>query len=305
MNNNNSQLNQRDITSGQIEQTFISSTNTNNKGNKIMNNLTTTPFNIKGNDKDTATITSYEIWKQSDKGIHRDLMRTIKRLIIQGDITSPQIEETKIPMPNGSQKTIQVFVFNRLQAIAVLGTWSFKHQIQLIEAFDALEKKYNKLVEVKPPTLLEQTLRLAEQLQLNEEQEMEITFQKQQNAIKTVALMAKVEELSFADVKIEEDKPKVAHYTKLVDDTGLITTNAIAHTLNLTAYALNQRLKNLGIQYKTKECWLLYAKYRNQGLAEVKHFYKYGTVSKHLKWKQKGLQFILNLIEADNAERKL
>ncbi len=63
-----------------------------------------------------------------------------------------------------------------------------------------------------------------------------------------------------------------------------------------SAKVLNQELHKKGIQYKQNDTWLLYSKYADMGLVEIKQ----GTTEKgHIyynsQWTQKGRQFILAL----------
>ena len=61
----------------------------------------------------------------------------------------------------------------------------------------------------------------------------------------------------------------------------------------MSARSLNKQLKELGIQYKIRETWLLYQKYANKGYTKTKtHTDDKGTAHISTNWTQQGRLFI-------------
>lgn len=115
-----------------------------------------------------------------------------------------------------------------------------------------------------------------------------------------IELLAKVEENEKLQSKIEEDKPRVEYYNKVLDTSNEMTTTVVAKSLGISAQALNRFLHNEGIIYKQSDSWFFYTKYQDKGygtIATVTYTNKEGVeCTKHyLKWTEKGREFIINL----------
>ena len=76
------------------------------------------------------------------------------------------------------------------------------------------------------------------------------------------------------------------------------TTTEIAKELGLrSANALNNKLSELGIQFKQNGTWVLYSRYADKGYTQIKqNALDNGKVVYDRKWTQIGREFILNLI---------
>lgn len=104
----------------------------------------------------------------------------------------------------------------------------------------------------------------------------------------------------LAEKQLEIQAPKVDYYDKALSSESLFTTNSIALCLGVSARALNDKLKVLGIQYKQGGVWLVTAKYRDKGLSKVINVpivKDDGEVisQPQMKWTERGKEFILNL----------
>ncbi|MGL5751063.1 MAG: phage antirepressor [Paraclostridium sp.] len=64
----------------------------------------------------------------------------------------------------------------------------------------------------------------------------------------------KIKEL---EIKVEEDKPKVEYYDKVLDSVSTFTTTQIAKEVGFSAMGLNLLLQTLGVQFKQSGQWLL------------------------------------------------
>ena len=104
---------------------------------------------------------------------------------------------------------------------------------------------------------------------------------------------------------IGELKPKADYTDKILRAKGTVTINAIANDYGITAFAMNKKLHELGIQYKQGEQWLLYRKYRACGYTHSKtiHFYhKDGRpdTRMNMEWTQKGRLFLYEILKKNN-----
>ena len=81
------------------------------------------------------------------------------------------------------------------------------------------------------------------------------------------------------------------------------TTSEIGKSLGMSANELNKILHQKGIQYKQNGTWLLYAKYQNYGLTEIRQGIdkNNGYAYYNTHWTQKGRLFILSLLNREVA----
>ncbi|WP_064614330.1 phage antirepressor KilAC domain-containing protein [Streptobacillus moniliformis] len=126
--------------------------------------------------------------------------------------------------------------------------------------------------------------------------------------VKVQELENKVENLTLDNAvkgqQIQELKPKATYYDLVLQCTSLLSVSVIAKDYGMSATALNDKLHELGIQYKLSGVWLLYAKYQDKGYTGTKtHTYvdnkgkTQGTP--HTYWTQKGRLFIYELLKKE------
>ena len=103
--------------------------------------------------------------------------------------------------------------------------------------------------------------------------------------------------------KIEEDKPKVNYYEKVLNTEGTMTTSQVAKGFNMTAQKLNNYLHDKKVQFKKSGMWMLYKEYDGQGYTDVKtSVIKKGLdniTTHYLVWTEKGRRFIYDLLLGD------
>ena len=96
---------------------------------------------------------------------------------------------------------------------------------------------------------------------------------------------------------LAEIKPKADYLDKILHSKALVLTTQIAKDYGMSTVRFNHLLADLGIQYKVREQWVLYAQYQDQGYTASKCFevpqadgsllVKYQT-----EWTQKGRRFL-------------
>lgn len=123
------------------------------------------------------------------------------------------------------------------------------------------------------------------------------------------------EEKLMVEQQLSEAKPKVSYYDIILQNPSLVSITQIAKDYGMSGKAMNQKLKELKLQFKQSGTWFLYAKYQNNGWtsSETKIIpTQYGDkVTMYTKWTQKGRLALYNLlkeegilpmIERDNQE---
>lgn len=101
---------------------------------------------------------------------------------------------------------------------------------------------------------------------------------------------------------IGELKPKADYTDLILKNKGIVTVTAIAKDYGMSAEKMNEKLHQLGIQYKQSDQWFLYSKYHNMGYThsetipiirrDGRHDIKMNT-----KWTQKGRLFLYNILK--------
>lgn len=102
--------------------------------------------------------------------------------------------------------------------------------------------------------------------------------------------------------------PKVEYFDRTLMAKNTVSTTVIAKELRMSAVTLNKKLKEMGIQYKVGQTWVLTAKYQNMGYTDTQTYTEIiddetrsyvSTV-----WTQKGREFVHSLFRA-NKEASL
>ena len=105
--------------------------------------------------------------------------------------------------------------------------------------------------------------------------------------------------------QLAEAAPKVSYYDLILNCKDLISISKIAKDYGMSAVKMNDLLRDMGIQYRQGNVWLLYQKYAAQGYTSTKtHEYMGSDGANHAKtatyWTQKGRLFIYNKLK-DNG----
>ena len=119
----------------------------------------------------------------------------------------------------------------------------------------------------------------------------------------------KVENLTLINAqqnqRIGELQPKATYYDLILQNNSLLAISAIAKDYGMSGTSLNKKLHELGVQYKLREQWLLYAKYHDKGYTFSKtQNYSRNDGSQgsklHTYWTQKGRLFIYDLLKQND-----
>ena len=101
---------------------------------------------------------------------------------------------------------------------------------------------------------------------------------------------------------IQEQAPQVEYYQKVLTSESTYTVTQIAKEFGWGPQTLNRKLKELGVQYKQNDQWLLKAKYQNKGYTDTitrEHKDHLGRQRTSLQtvWREAGRQFIHSLFD--------
>jgi anti-repressor protein len=114
----------------------------------------------------------------------------------------------------------------------------------------------------------------------------------QEEQIERLQLTTKIQEK-----ELKESAPKIDYYNEVLTSDSTYTVTQIAKELGMGAITLNQKLKQLGVQYKQSGQWLLSYKYQNKGYTDTRTFpfpKRDGTIGTSMEtvWTEKGREFI-------------
>lgn len=111
-------------------------------------------------------------------------------------------------------------------------------------------------------------------------------------------------EVKVKEQQINELQPKATYYDLVLQCKDLISISKIAKDYGKSAQWMNNKLRELGIQYNQGGVWLLYQKYADKGYTSTKtHAYTGNDGLPHTKpltyWTQKGRLFIYELLKSE------
>ena len=114
------------------------------------------------------------------------------------------------------------------------------------------------------------------------------------------------ETLAVQEQQIAELQPKASYYDVVLNCKDLVSVTEIAKDYGRSAKLLNEKLHELGIQFKQGgKTWLLYQKYAQKGYTSTKTQTYNGNDGEihtkvHTYWTQKGRLFIYDKLKAEN-----
>lgn len=110
------------------------------------------------------------------------------------------------------------------------------------------------------------------------------------------------ETVNLQTEELQKAAPKVNYYDTHLQSVNTLTTTQVAKEIGMNAEKLNCKLKELGIQYKQSDQWLLKAPYDRWGMHDVRtNIFTSERGNTHTNtytvWTQRGRRFIIALYE--------
>jgi anti-repressor protein len=126
--------------------------------------------------------------------------------------------------------------------------------------------------------------------------------QKQQLILSNRELEHENDSLNFA---LEQAKPKITYLDTILSSKSCVTVTQIAQDYGLTPAKFNSLLKNLHIQHKVSNQWILTAKHLQEGYVQSRTITIKQTngviITKLLtEWTQKGRMFLYDTLKRNN-----
>ena len=107
-------------------------------------------------------------------------------------------------------------------------------------------------------------------------------------------------EVAQSNQIINELQPKATYYDLILQNKSLLSVSKIAKDYGKSAIWLNQKLHELGVQFKQGGVWLLYQKYADKGYTQSQTHVIDDAKSKfNTYWTQKGRLFIYGLLKTE------
>ena len=104
-----------------------------------------------------------------------------------------------------------------------------------------------------------------------------------------------------AEQQVYELKPKATYYDLVLQNKSLLSVTQIAKDYGKSAKWLNEKLHELGIQYKQGSTWLLYQKYADKGYTQsTTHVIDECNAKLLTKWTQAGRLAIYQILKSKN-----
>ena len=164
-----------------------------------------------------------------------------------------------------------------LLAMGFTGKEALKFQLAYIEAFNKMEEALKNQTPQLPTTYKDALIALVAEVEARERLEIE---------------MKAKEEV------IQELKPKSEYCERILKSKGTVTVTVIAKDYGMSAKAMNQLLKDKGIQWKVDGTWVLKQEHAGKGYTssytgtnESRSGEEYSFVGTN--WTQKGRMFML------------
>lgn len=125
------------------------------------------------------------------------------------------------------------------------------------------------------------------------------------NAKKQQAIEMKDAQIIELDTAVNNMKPKVSYVDNILQCKDTINVTQIAQDYGMSAKAFNVLLRNLKIQHKVGQTWIVYGKYLAKGYVQSETFTYAkadGTqgVRTFTKWSQRGRLFLYNTLKSHN-----
>lgn len=213
---------------------------------------------------------------------HRDVTKAIRRLLTSAQNCAVLQMFVETHYVNEQNKEQPMFVMNRdgftLLAMGFTGKKAMQFKLDFINAFNRMESALKTQSFQVPQTFSQALLLAAQQAEQIEAQQKQIEAKDKR--------IGELEEMTEY-TRIVLQSPSTVYITQIAQDYGM------------SAMKMNATLRDLRIQHKVGNQWILYAKYMKEGYVQsdtYRYTHRDGRedVAMGTKWTQRGRLFIYN-----------
>lgn len=243
------------------------------------------------------TMSSREIAQITGKE-HKNVLRDCYNLNESYEkLSLLKIEQGYYLHPNTGDQKHKEYLLTKIQTFDLMTGYNTELRIKVNRRWEELEQKQ---LDFSDPNVVFQLAK-----NWKEETEKRIALE-QENKLKDT-------QLTHQSLQLRQAAPKVEYFDNVLESKTDIPTTIIAKDLGMSANALNNRLKKLGVQYKRggytngdgvlkNYTWVPYAKYQKDGLGRTKTHHHTGVngeviTTHHWYWNEKGRLFIYDLLK--------
>ena len=104
------------------------------------------------------------------------------------------------------------------------------------------------------------------------------------------------------EAEVKESAPKLKYYDVILQSPSAVLATIIAKDYGMSAIELNKCLHRLGVQFKFRNTWVLYAEHQGNGYT-VSKTYKSGNGNSYIStcWTQKGRLWLYELLKSNGV----
>lgn len=187
------------------------------------------------------------------------------------------------------------YQLNKIECLYIATKFNDEARAKLVLRWEVLEKS-------NAPQLPATYLDALKALVVSEEEKQRLI---EDNTKKQQAIELKDAQIIELDTAVNNMKPKVSYVDNILQCKETINVTQIAQDYGMSAKAFNILLRNLKIQHKVGQVWIVYGKYLAKGYVQSETFTydkSNGTqgVRTFTKWSQRGRLFLYNSLKAHN-----
>ena len=240
-------------------------------------------------------MTSLEIAEVTGKQ-HSNVMRDIRNILAKGvSQFNFELSSYKQPQPHGGFKEIPCFNLTPKGCLILASGYDALLRERIIDRLETLEKSAKAQL---PSTYLDALKALV----ASEEEKQMLAAD---NAKKQQTIEMKDAQIVELDTAVNNMKPKVSYVDNILQCKDTINVTQIAQDYGMSAKAFNILLRNLKIQHKVGQIWIVYGKYLTKGYVQSETFTYAkadGTqgVRTFTKWSQRGRLFLYDTLKSHN-----
>ena len=225
---------------------------------------------------------------------HNDVLKAIRKMERSWEkIAGRKFSLGYYTDPNNQKRPM--FLLNKEECLYIATKFNDEARAKLVLRWEELERK-------NAPQLPSTYLDALKALVASEEEKQMLAAD---NAKKQQAIEMKDAQIVELDTAVNNMKPKVSYVDNILQCKDTINVTQIAQDYGMSAKAFNILLRNLKIQHKVGQIWIVYGKYLAKGYVQSETFTYAkadGTqgVRTFTKWSQRGRLFLYDTLKSHN-----